>query len=94
MIIDRSVARFLVYEGESIVHALEKINQNQRRIVFVVSTDGILMGSLSDGDVRRWITSTALVDVNLPVENAMNLLGSSPLKEVEEFTEGFVPINT
>ena len=72
MIIDRSVARFLVYEGESIVHALEKINQNQRRIVFVVSTDGILMGSLSDGDVRRWITSTALVDVNLPVENAMN----------------------
>lgn len=72
MVIDRNVARFLVYENESIVHALEKINRNRRRIVFVVSPDGILLGSLSDGDVRRWITSASIVDVNLPVNNAMN----------------------
>lgn len=72
MVIDKNIAKFLVYEGEAIVRALEKINQNQRRILFVVSADGVLLGSLSDGDVRRWITSVSDVDVNLPVECAMN----------------------
>ena len=72
MIIDRDLSKFLVYEKESIVHALGKINQNRLRIVFVVSADGVLVGSLSDGDVRRWITSAETVDVNLPIENAMN----------------------
>lgn len=72
MIIDRSISRFLVLEGDSILRAMEKINQNQKRIVFVVSSDGLLLGSLSDGDVRRWITSSAVVDPNLEVERAMN----------------------
>lgn len=72
MVVDKNITKFLVYESESIVRALEKINENQRRIVFVVSPDGVLLGSLSDGDVRRWITSAPFVDVNLPVEEAMN----------------------
>ncbi|KHK99847.1 acetylneuraminic acid synthetase [Microbacterium mangrovi] len=55
MIIERDLAPFLVFAEDSIISALAKISANRQRIVFCVDAHGILQGSLSDGDFRRWI---------------------------------------
>lgn len=45
MLIQKKISDFLVFETESIIKALEKINSNKKRIIFVVTEDGKLCGS-------------------------------------------------
>lgn len=72
MRIEKKIQNYLVVSGDSILDALKRINENRSRIVFVVEDTGILIGSVSDGDVRRWITKTPSVNLNLSVNLVMN----------------------
>lgn len=71
MLIQNKISDFLVFETESVLKALEKINQNKNRIVFIVNENGKLSGSFSDGDFRRWIT-TGDFDFNIEISQVMN----------------------
>ncbi|MEA1051581.1 CBS domain-containing protein [Lamprobacter modestohalophilus] len=72
MRIENKIKDDLVFSGESILEALRRINANQARIIFVVEDNGALIGAVSDGDVRRWITDTAELDLNRPIDLVMN----------------------
>jgi len=72
MLINRKISEYLIFESESILKALEKINSNKRRIIFVVSEHGLLIGSLTDGDFRRWITKASSFDLNQKVSSIAN----------------------
>ncbi len=72
MIIDRNVTPYVVFAEDSILAALQKISGNQARIVFCVDEHGHLLGSLSDGDFRRWLLATPNADLNAPVIRAAN----------------------
>jgi N-acetylneuraminate synthase len=72
MRIEKKIKDHLIFSGDSILDALKRINANKSRIVFVVQENGVLIGALSDGDVRRWITQIAEFDLNLPVDQVMN----------------------
>ena len=67
MIISRQLENFVVHSDDSVELALRKITINKRGVVFVVSSDGRLLGSLTDGDFRRW-----LVDSREPSLNALS----------------------
>ncbi|WP_017523753.1 N-acetylneuraminate synthase family protein [Pusillimonas noertemannii] len=67
MLISNKISEFLVFETESVFRALEKINNNKRRIVFVVNEGGVLVGSFSDGDFRRWLTTAPDFDLRKEV---------------------------
>ncbi|RLO41780.1 CBS domain-containing protein, partial [Serratia marcescens] len=71
MLIQKKISDFLVFETESIIKALEKINSNKKRIIFVVTEDGKLCGSFSDGDFRRWITNGDF-DLSREMSEVMN----------------------
>lgn len=72
MLIEKKIKDYLVFSGDSILDALKRINDNKSRIVFVVQDNGVLIGAVSDGDVRRWMTETVDFDLNVPVDRAMN----------------------
>ena len=72
MRIEKKIKDYLVFSGETILQALRRINTNKARIIFVVEDNGILIGAVSDGDVRRWITDTAELDLNRPIDLVMN----------------------
>lgn len=72
MIIERHVAPFAIRDDESILAALRKIDANQSRIVFVVDGHGRLVGSLSDGDVRRWLLAADAAALEAPCGQAAN----------------------
>ncbi|MDO4252722.1 MAG: N-acetylneuraminate synthase family protein [Rothia sp. (in: high G+C Gram-positive bacteria)] len=55
MIIERNTTPYVVFSEDPVLTALQKISANQQRIIFLVNESGILQGSLSDGDFRRWL---------------------------------------
>ncbi|MCX7258650.1 MAG: N-acetylneuraminate synthase family protein, partial [Polaromonas sp.] len=73
MLITKKISDYLVFQTETIFRALEKINNNERRIVFIVDESGKLTGSFSDGDFRRWLTSTQNFDLHLEISSIANI---------------------
>jgi len=51
------VKPFLVPYTHSIRQAMEQLEKTEEKIVFVVDAELRLIGSLTDGDIRRWILS-------------------------------------
>lgn len=72
MIIDRNFFKFAVFVEDSILTALNKISENRSGIIFAVTEGGVLEGVMSDGDIRRWLTSTETIDLSLPVARIVN----------------------
>ena len=72
MLIERNTRKYFVFSGDKIINALQCINDNKSRIVFVVEHNGLFLGSLSDGDIRRWITGQRQFDLNCPVDEIMH----------------------
>jgi dTDP-glucose pyrophosphorylase len=60
---------FFVKEGSPLIEALRRIDKSGLQIA-IVERDGRIIGTLTDGDVRRALLSGAGLDI--PVENAMN----------------------
>ena len=67
MLIERNLAPFVVRGDEPVGHALEKITANKARFIVVVSPEGLLQGTLSDGDFRRWVSSRQDARLDTPV---------------------------
>ena len=72
MHIEKQIKNYLIFSGQTILEALNRVNENQSRIVFVVQENGILIGALSDGDVRRWITKSGSINLNEKIDAVMN----------------------
>ncbi|MGB4135985.1 MAG: N-acetylneuraminate synthase family protein [Microbacterium sp.] len=72
MIIDRELAPYIVFAEDPILTGLGKINANKQRIVFCVDEHGILQGSLSDGDFRRWLIAHPTASLDVPCQAVAN----------------------
>ena len=70
---ENNFENFLEYGSTKIVDAMKKISINATGIIFVVDKDNKLIGSVTDGDIRRWIIKTG----NLSSE-IVNLMNTNP----------------
>lgn len=80
MQIEKNISSFIVFSEDSILNALRKISDNKRRMVFTVSSSGVLEGAVTDGDFRRWLISQDDIDLNKPV----NLIANKKPTVVQE----------
>lgn len=64
------LADVLISQDMPIVKALEKLVRNMRQIVLVVDEDRRLLGTVTDGDVRRGLLRQ--IDLEQPVSEIMN----------------------
>ncbi len=72
MIIEKNIADLVVNERDDIRSALIKIDVNKHRSILVVNDEQVLIGVVTDGDVRRWIVSQKVVDLSVPITNIVN----------------------
>lgn len=72
MQIERSFAHLLINSSETVLAALNKISANKERILFAADSHGHLIGSISDGDVRRWLVSAEHPDLRSDVTTVVN----------------------
>lgn len=71
MSIERSFTPYVVFAEDPVITALAKINANKARTIFLVDEHGVLQGSLTDGDVRRWLTA-GHTDLQVPASEVAN----------------------
>jgi dTDP-glucose pyrophosphorylase len=57
MISELDLSQFIITENISIIKAMDVINKNSKGIVFVCDDKGIVLASLTDGDIREHILS-------------------------------------
>ena len=94
MIIERDLTSYVVYSGDPVLRALEKITANKARVIFLVDSHGHLDGVLSDGDFRRWVSSAESLSTDVPALHAANTsprslpIGSTPAEISHAFGEG------
>ena len=89
----RNYREHLIKSGTSIRSALEQLNiLSNDAILFVVDEDDILIGSLTDGDVRRGLIKGIAIDdkVNIIIQNSPRYIkkGESDIQKVIEYREG------
>lgn len=65
-----NLSAFIGESSLSIVEAMEKIDANVRGILFVTDKEKKLIGSITDGDIRRWLISTG--DLSVRISEMMN----------------------
>jgi len=53
--VNEVIQPFLIAENDSIVATMQRLNETAEKILFVIDTDQKLIGSVTDGDIRRWI---------------------------------------
>jgi len=70
--IDRAVSSYVIGSSATIREAIKAIDANRSRIIFAVETDGSLIGSISDGDIRRWLSADKILDLEQPVYEIAN----------------------
>ena len=63
---ESSILGFIVNKSDPIKIAIQKIEANKSKIVFTVDNSYRLSGSLTDGDIRRWIVKAKKLDLMAP----------------------------
>ena len=62
--------KFILQETFSIADAMSQIDINARGILFIADDENRLVGTLTDGDIRRWILNKG--DLASPIYMDMN----------------------
>jgi CBS domain-containing protein len=62
---------YIILSQSTIYEALVKIEKNKQRSLIVIDDDNKVVGSLSDGDIRKGLLNHILLDA--PVFKVMNL---------------------
>lgn len=67
--IKNEILKFTAKQTMTIIEAMDKIDKNAKGILFIVNSDNMIEGCITDGDIRRWLLKTG--DLNAEVSNAM-----------------------
>lgn len=57
--------KYITTADQSMIQAMEMIDRNAKGILYITDTQGRLMGSLTDGDIRRWILKTGRLSASV-----------------------------
>ena len=60
--LENNIATITVSEDDNIIMALKKLNEGSKRVLLVVNGDRKLKGTLTDGDIRRYILKTGTLE--------------------------------
>ncbi|WP_242972884.1 CBS domain-containing protein [Anaeromicrobium sediminis] len=65
-----SVNQFIIIENESIMNALKKIDLNKKGFLIIVDLNKKVLGTLTDGDIRRaFISDNNITDSIINIYN-------------------------
>lgn len=95
----KDISRFLITPGITVRAAMKLLDSSHNKILFLTDNEGQLIGSLSDGDIRRWILSEGNLEEDVKhvchkkpyaIDDSYNL--ESVKKEIQKNKFTAVPI--
>lgn len=85
-----NITDFFVDEKTNVISAMEKLDRVGKKILFVVE-NGILLATITDGDIRRWILKRG--DLHATVDKVANYHSKYLLEENRRSAQKFMKIN-
>ncbi|MCR5271969.1 MAG: nucleotidyltransferase family protein [Lachnospiraceae bacterium] len=82
---------YLCKEDNKLVESLKKIDENSHGILFVIDEKEHLIGTVTDGDIRRWLLKTG--DLSAEVRCFMNEKPLALQKNAADTSESFMKKN-
>ncbi|RMZ49956.1 CBS domain-containing protein [Flavobacteriaceae bacterium PRS1] len=79
--ISTKTSQFVIAKDETILASMKKLDANANKILFVIDENEKLIGSLTDGDIRRWILAGKQLS-----EKVFKVCNTKPIFIVEEYT--------
>lgn len=76
MILVEDLRNFVVQGSQSIKDSLQKLNNNLGGFLVVTHNDGSFLGTMTDGDIRRFMLKSESPDLNSPNSLAVNKMAS------------------
>tara|TARA_B100000787_G_scaffold34957_1_gene24303 strand:+ start:5439 stop:6512 length:1074 start_codon:yes stop_codon:yes gene_type:complete len=73
--------QFLVNEEDSVLTSMKKLDKNAHKVLFVINKSETLIGSITDGDIRRWILSGKKLS-----EEVRKVCNNSPIFVNEDYS--------
>ena len=73
---------FTIRKSSKIIDAVKKINDNKKQFLAVIDNKGVLVGTITDGDIRRGLLSN--YTINDSIEFIMN---KNPIYELQDFNK-------
>lgn len=70
---ENELKKYTIFYQETVVEALQQLDCNARGILFCVDEKNHLLGTVTDGDIRRWLIKTGKLDGKL-----QDIMNSSP----------------
>lgn len=67
---EEQLSGFLIFPEDTVVEAMRKIDRNAGGILFVTDEQRVLLGVVTDGDIRRWLIQTG--DLKAYISSVMN----------------------
>lgn len=75
---DRPLAAFVVRPADTLEDAMAVIEENRHRSVIVVNDDGVVVGTLADGDARKAILDHRLLSTRVADVMNTNFIAVAP----------------
>src|SRR3989338_4089510 len=66
------IKKFQIRSDIPVTIALKKLSEVGERILFVIDSAGRLIGSLTDGDIRRWVLKEGGLAMSSSIEHMFN----------------------
>ena len=86
MFIDYNIQKFLIYTDASILDTIKKIDEVKGRIKFVLNSKNECVGSISNGDILRWLKNHS----NPNLDSSVAVLANNNFKFVFENTDSTI----
>ena len=67
---DKTINKYVIDKNKNVRDAMKFMDLSDRKTLFVIQENLIIVGSLTDGDIRRWILSNG--SLNEPINNICN----------------------
>ena len=67
----QNIEKLLIHKSKTVKQAMRQMNELGKKELYVIADDHTLFGSLSDGDVRKWILKEGSLEG--PVSGICNL---------------------
>lgn len=86
-----SIDKYIGREDMKVIEAMKKIDTNVKGILYITDDAGKLVGSLTDGDIRRWILKKGdlSVSVSLVMNPGVKSLKSRDVSQIKKIMEQY-----
>lgn len=84
---EKSINQYFIYKDATVRGAMKQLDSSHRKVLFLVDEKNRLIGSVSDGDIRRWILAEGSLEASVTATCNLNTFFINKKDDYQEIKE-------